>query len=701
MSKVHKLQPNYQHILDNFDALTIEDFEVTDVDADLYLKEIDLLVHNYRENGETDHPSDADPLLHNLNSQTIINSILGTGSYGSVVKYQNKAMKIFHYFPLEINFRHAAQIYKTDTHYVFSPDLFEGVCSIYINKMLQNYSDCFYNTYGVYVSGFHNIISYKDELKYIFSWSTANEHNEDFLSLPDEEILKELEKHEDAETIVITFDLLDPLPDEWYRHKIGTNDMYYILYIILHNIYILQSVCQFVHGDLHVGNILAKKHTKDIQLAYEDEIIVLPSKGYAPVMIDFGFASFEREGRRVVTTTEPLVASGSSYDQHYDVAKLLWSLVSHRYKVQQGYEDIEEIFLNRTGNSITTFIKTDDNEVNYDLLMRNKLLKPVDEILAYLLTKLQYTRKDQKLNFSKYIDGFYDIIQETRTNVKISEGITYRNIIYDTVEPYWKVTPFSRKLNVHLIEIKKANNFKFVNRCCKQTVYDMVKSREGVAINGSYFDLNTHEYIDEYNPVYIEHLGMVEVNGNGVKIQQMSNGTMTTDYNKMYKIPAQYTKYNTNTFVSNPMLVYGGKATQFDLVKRTVDRRGKQGAYLYTCEDGEVNIYDMRDPDYSSCKFIRPGELTHLGNSNPRTILATKGDITYFIVIVGRANEYTGASVEQMQDFLVNYLHVDSAINLDGGASSLMMWNIGGKVYSPLNVIHRKVVSNVVGYIKA
>lgn len=59
---------------------------------------------------------------------------------------------------------------------------------------------------------------------------------------------------------------------------LGEN-LYYILYVVLHNIYIGQSLSKFVHGDLHLGNILCKQYNqKTIDLVYHDEIIRINNK---------------------------------------------------------------------------------------------------------------------------------------------------------------------------------------------------------------------------------------------------------------------------------------------------------------------------------------------------------------------------------------------------------------------------------------
>lgn len=59
-------------------------------------------------------------------------------------------------------------------------------------------------------------------------------------------------------------------------------------------IYLAQSACKFVHYDIHSGNILVRKCDKDLvitcKLPESDTIVTIPTYGYYPVIIDYGFA---------------------------------------------------------------------------------------------------------------------------------------------------------------------------------------------------------------------------------------------------------------------------------------------------------------------------------------------------------------------------------------------------------------------------
>jgi hypothetical protein len=61
---------------------------------------------------------------------------------------------------------------------------------------------------------------------------------------------------------------------------------------------------------------------------------------------------------------------------------------------------------------------------------------------------------------------------------------------------------------------------------------------------------------------------------------------------------------------------------------------------------------------------------------HPRTVIAWSGTRHWLITMDGRQPGYAvGMSFAEMQDFLIDYLHVDNAINLDGGGSTTLVIN--------------------------
>ncbi|MCP4593852.1 MAG: hypothetical protein GY842_24220, partial [bacterium] len=76
--------------------------------------------------------------------------------------------------------------------------------------------------------------------------------------------------------------------------------------------------------------------------------------------------------------------------------------------------------------------------------------------------------------------------------------------------------------------------------------------------------------------------------------------------------------------------------------------------------------------------MVKDGVPYHGGGPerHPRTVIAWSGAKHWFVTFDGRQTGYAvGASVAEMQDFLINVLEVENAINLDGGGSTTMVVN--------------------------
>ena len=74
--------------------------------------------------------------------------------------------------------------------------------------------------------------------------------------------------------------------------------------------------------------------------------------------------------------------------------------------------------------------------------------------------------------------------------------------------------------------------------------------------------------------------------------------------------------------------------------------------------------------------MVKDGVPFHGGGPerHPRTVIAWSGTTHWFVTFDGRQPGYAvGVSVAEMQDFLINRLHVENAINLDGGGSTTMV----------------------------
>ena len=705
MAALPALLNNSQFILDNFFTLKEADFLNTDLEFNKFVFEFDefhssesvITVHD--QTFTTDKPADL-----NYYGADFFNKIkLGKGAFGNVIEYKDKTLKIFG-TPFGriysgFNFEHYAD------KYVVPYRLYEGIANICINYLLSKYTNCYYQTHGMYLLTtqvfYDNAQSDKFSKAYIEEWNV------------------EEPSWIDGMKTCMSMDKLSPIP--FFFFDKGRKELYYILYIILSNLYFLRNLCLFVHGDLHLKNVMMIDSTDDVSLTYGDEIIKIPNLGWRPVMIDFGYSSFTYQGKRVSANAEARSPSGSNFDSYFDLAKIFGSLLNFRnVQGMTDFTDVEEIFVTTRGQPYDFYIN-EKQENKYKQLMQNNILKPLEEVLTFLSSKVQYT-SSKTVGIPRIIDRFYEIVHFQQDSLQITPFIKYCNVKYKTVYPFFKQAPYSTTLNVHVIEIDNhIDNYVFKTKCCKQTVFDFISEHEGVAINGTYFDIQNAEYIkkldtrtnhktniEEFD--YIDVYGQVVVYEHRIGMSTVSNSQVIqdSDYGTKSNVKQMYVDPNTNTFLAGPIIVIDGKPFPLD-IRDTFKDKAPFEIYKYSCSDDSADFEKYsayaRTPDihgvrFFNCKQIEPGNLYHIGNPNPRTCLATKGDKTYFIVIEGRTKEYEGASYEQMQDFLVNYLQATWSINLDGGASSMMMWNIGGTVYCPMKVTNRKTVGNVVSFVK-
>jgi len=573
---------------------------------------------------------------------------INQGAYGVVFKYHgNRAMKID---SSESTVRHTKRGYENNEDIIYHTNfLNECLISLYYNKVIRQYSSCYFDVDHIVI------------IDNIFAAKHIHELWEDWLP------------EQDEYTVSLLTEKLYVL--DYLKLSNDRSEMCKIIYIILHNVYIAQNIMQFLHGDLHLQNIMYKKYNEEyIELYYSNKkVLIKNTNGYIPVINDFGFSSLNiNNGKRIVKNEIPITPSGVAFDPYFDQMKLFGSLLYFYRKNEE-----ECLFYTKLFTYMDTFNKSlldDQSEIKYHFLKFNNLIKPLSEVLSSLLNYFDHEIVSTNFNYEIKEDVTVCKVK-SKESIKISDGTVYKKIIYDcNIIPQNCQQEYSNKLKVHLVEMENSKGV-FENSCCKKNTLDHTIKRRCVTINGTYFDNKGIYAINDIPVIFIskyKELGLFKsiiVNNNEIKLNQdiLTNAV--------------------NSFTSGPPLVINGNPFSIDLFTKD-----HNGTYIFTCKN------NSNEDEYQDCNEISPGELYHIGNPNPRSILANKGNKTYFICIEGRTKKYKGATFEQMVDFLVNYLQVDDAINLDGGASVSLMWNINGQVYSPLNYLHRKTLSNVISF---
>lgn len=221
-------------------------------------------------------------------------------------------------------------------------------------------------------------------------------------------------------------------------------------------------------------------------------------------------------------------------------------------------------------------------------------------------------------------------------------------------------------------EIGKIKSYFFDFECCMINIRDFfanTRFRSGVVINAVFFNITSNMYpigyfksgsivFDEPIPNgYIDDYGVIGVDRDG-----------------KLKIDVYDNRHNYEKVMSCGAYLMKNGVQQFDDAKiREVD---STNIYRYLSKNVRGSLLEKlpNNKYIRSASHIKPGELCHAGNSNPRTIIGIDyDDIVYLIKIEGRDDRGTGMDFIQLCQ-LCEVLRFRDAINLDGGGSSRISW---------------------------
>jgi hypothetical protein len=243
-----------------------------------------------------------------------------------------------------------------------------------------------------------------------------------------------------------------------------------------------------------------------------------------------------------------------------------------------------------------------------------------------------------------------------------------------------------------IIHVKADHTWQFKLDCCKlDAINYMVNStRRGFVINGGFYNVKK-----DYLPI-----GPYKDATNSVNEYPINNqykdvyGYIILKNNKLL-ITQTYDK-NAQLCSSGPMLIFNGQIVYHAEENRFFCADEKHNADVMIKQDDdritlkEYYTYDdckqklIRDEkEYKRCDKINPGELQHGNNPNPRSALCILGNGDYvFVCFEGRSNKGVGIDLESLsRTLLLTYPNIVSAINLDGGRSSVLAWRTNNTVY--------------------
>lgn len=228
--------------------------------------------------------------------------------------------------------------------------------------------------------------------------------------------------------------------------------------------------------------------------------------------------------------------------------------------------------------------------------------------------------------------------------------------------------------------IDKGYSYRF--DCCNVETRDYFKKTRfdsGIVINSVFFNIKGNktpigfyktEDIMFDNPIpdaYTDYYAIAAINSSGRLVLDHYNNR--TKYNQVLSCGAVLMDRGNPVFTPDSIL-----------------QRDIHGKFLFLSETRAAGIADHTltingiQGIIGSVDEIRPGELKHGGNPNPRTILGTSqdGNTIYFIRIEGRDDRGPGMDFVEMGRLCRNF-GIYNALNLDGGGSSRMCWKEPGE----------------------
>lgn len=237
------------------------------------------------------------------------------------------------------------------------------------------------------------------------------------------------------------------------------------------------------------------------------------------------------------------------------------------------------------------------------------------------------------------------------------------------------------------------SKYKFAFDCCKldPANYLLQNNKTGFTMNGTFFSIK-----EEFVPIGLYEDKNSLINKYKVPPKYKDVFRYVILENNILKI-RKNVKRNTQIFTTGPVLIENGvvvfnpNETRFDctdekhagktMIKQTENTITTSGYYQYKSvktQDGftcaEEFVKDVKT--YPRCDAIRPGELSHADNPNPRSVFCILRNGDYiFITVEGRARRGIGFDLYSLARTInKSFPDVVSAINLDGGRSSNMAW---------------------------
>lgn len=261
----------------------------------------------------------------------------------------------------------------------------------------------------------------------------------------------------------------------------------------------------------------------------------------------------------------------------------------------------------------------------------------------------------------------------------------------------------SKNIMAHFVLINQTNlilkqSYTWNFDCCRIIMQDIFRSPNidsGIAINSTFFRIK-----DDNTP--IGYFKTDQTLMNNQSIDKDMYGAVGIGYDGFLKIGTLLDIKSSckDVMSSGPLLILNGASNEIKC-----DERNLKGQTIYNCRKPVAN--DDINSDYFTdgfinCNKISPGTFGHLCQQNPRSAILVENDGKRRVVMInieGRDHRGTGADFSQLMgickyaadsnfDGNLNY----SAINLDGGLSSQIIWKSQGQsIIRQVNPAHNFV----------
>ena len=651
---------NIDYLIENIRTLTIDDFNLT---KDFY-----------------------NEILPNLNN------LIGIGTLGNVYQIDDKVVKVID--PCNnklIGDRYCLSMKDDNQIYHIPHDkknlilianyLSEGIIGGILNEIPH-----FVHTYGMYFSKFYNT-------SYLIS---------EKISTNFQDIIK------------------------------NKQDVYLLMFQVAYALSIAQQSYKFTHYDLHIKNIgYILGNNKSYQYNLYGNILYFRPKFYCKIF-DFEFSRLENDKFIVNPKFEDIIDSHSIYNPYYDFMSFIGSLYYHGFDRGEEYiqfnffdllteNEVQEIFnivFNNNMNVQQILNKYYDND-NMDSSWRPKdsdienQFNDISFILKWLLDKLNVDIYNENFNTKMlhrklFINDYYDIdygikyyTGSATLPLRPFNFIKTKYKKFQNEKLSYESQDVHKNVKIHIIHIDQDqvlnNGYNFKSICCKMDPIVFLENDFGVAINGGFFDVNnTYEMVGAYKQfsyqtnnaipkLYKDYYGYIIINEGRIDIKNLSESKNVFS--------------NDEVFMSGPLLIYDGQ----DIIDDNTMNKIVKDVKIFQCETMRIPSDEKIINGKYNCDLIKPGELSHGSNPNPRSMLIITDNSNIILTTMeGRKENSIGVDFLDMIE-LAHKLGAKHAINLDGGQSSNIAWRSFHQpdIIEVTNHLNPYPVGNIIGLIKS